>query len=105
MLDAVPVVLLVTGPVGVGKSAVLQEADALLAQAGVPHATVVLEEIARSGPADPDDPHNDGRSRTSSSTMVSARSGRWPRRCWRGPDGRNDEARVVSRITTLVRVA
>jgi len=43
-------VLLVTGPVGVGKSAVLHEADALLVKAGVRHATVELEEIARFWP-------------------------------------------------------
>jgi predicted kinase len=43
-------VLVVTGPVGVGKSAVLHEADALLISAGVRHATVELEEIARFWP-------------------------------------------------------
>lgn len=42
--------LLVTGPVGVGKSAVLHEADELLNGAEIPHATVVLEEIARCWP-------------------------------------------------------
>jgi hypothetical protein len=40
-------VLVVTGPVGVGKTAVLHEADALLVEAGDSHATVELEEIAR----------------------------------------------------------
>lgn len=40
-------VAVVTGPVGVGKSTVLQEADALLVEAGVRHATVELEDIAR----------------------------------------------------------
>jgi len=40
-------VAVVTGPVGVGKSTVLQEADSLLIGAGVPHATVELEDIAR----------------------------------------------------------
>jgi hypothetical protein len=40
-------VLLVTGPIGVGKTAVLREADALLIEAGSSHATVELEEIAR----------------------------------------------------------
>jgi chloramphenicol 3-O-phosphotransferase len=40
-------VLFVTGPVGVGKTAVLYEADALLVDAGIRHATVELEEIAR----------------------------------------------------------
>jgi hypothetical protein len=40
-------VLLVTGPIGVGKTALLHEADSLLIEAGVRHATVELEEIAR----------------------------------------------------------
>jgi len=40
-------VLMVTGPVGVGKSTVLCEADVLLVRAGVLHATVDLDEIAR----------------------------------------------------------
>jgi hypothetical protein len=39
--------LFVTGPIGVGKTAVLREADVLLVEAGVCHATVELEEIAR----------------------------------------------------------
>jgi len=43
-------VLLVTGPVGVGKTAVLREADWLLIEAGAQHATVELEEIARCWP-------------------------------------------------------
>jgi len=47
--DMVPV-LLVTGPIGVGKTAVLHEADALLIEAGSHHATVELEEIARCWP-------------------------------------------------------
>jgi hypothetical protein len=44
-------VAVVTGPVGVGKSTVLQQADALLVEAAVRHATVELEDIARSWPA------------------------------------------------------
>jgi chloramphenicol 3-O-phosphotransferase len=40
-------VLLVTGPIGVGKSTVLSEVDALLVAGGAPHATVELEDIAR----------------------------------------------------------
>lgn len=40
-------VLLVTGPIGVGKTTVLLEADALLIAAGARHATVELEDIAR----------------------------------------------------------
>jgi dephospho-CoA kinase len=40
-------VLFVTGPIGVGKTAVLHEADSLLIEADVRHATVELEEIAR----------------------------------------------------------
>ena len=39
--------LFVTGPIGVGKTAVLHEADSLLIPADVRHATVELEEIAR----------------------------------------------------------
>jgi hypothetical protein len=48
--DVVPV-LLVTGPIGVGKTAVLREADAMLLDAGSRHATVELEEIARCWPS------------------------------------------------------
>jgi hypothetical protein len=48
-------VLIVTGPVGVGKSAVLHEADRLLIDAEIPHATLVFEEIARCWPAPEDD--------------------------------------------------
>jgi len=40
-------VLLVTGPIGVGKTAVLHAADSLLIEAGCRHATIELEEIAR----------------------------------------------------------
>jgi hypothetical protein len=43
-------VAVVTGPGGVGKSTVLHEADQLLHDAGVRHATVELEEIARFWP-------------------------------------------------------
>lgn len=50
-VTAVTRVLLVTGPVGVGKSAVLREADQLLIDAQTRHATVELEEIARCWPA------------------------------------------------------
>jgi hypothetical protein len=49
VLSPVPV-LVITGPVGVGKSAVLHEADVALVEAGIVHATVVLEEIARCWP-------------------------------------------------------
>src|SRR5438309_10699825 len=40
-------VAVVTGPVGVGKSTVLKEADVLLVSAGVAHATIELEDVAR----------------------------------------------------------
>ena len=50
-VTAVTPVLLVTGPVGVGKSAVLREADQLLIEAQTRHATVELEEISRCWPA------------------------------------------------------
>jgi hypothetical protein len=43
-------VLLVTGPIGVGKTAVLHEADSLLVEAGAQRATVELEELARCWP-------------------------------------------------------
>lgn len=39
--------LVVTGPIGVGKTAVLHEADVRLIAAGSRHATVELEELAR----------------------------------------------------------
>src|SRR6266536_4436707 len=51
--------LIVTGPVGVGKSTVLHTVDALLTEADVSHATVVLEEVSRCWPAPPDDPWNE----------------------------------------------
>jgi hypothetical protein len=47
MLLGVIEVGVITGPVGVGKSTVLHEADSLLIRTGVPHATVELEDIAR----------------------------------------------------------
>src|SRR5215831_6218406 len=56
MLASVTPVLVLTGPIGVGKSAVLHEADALLIEASVSHATVVLEEIAGCWPVPPEDP-------------------------------------------------
>ena len=56
MLTSVTPVLLLTGPIGVGKSAVLHEADALLVHASVSHATVVMEEIARCWPVPPEEP-------------------------------------------------
>jgi hypothetical protein len=40
-------VLVVTGAIGVGKTAVLREADSLLVAAGSRHATIELEELAR----------------------------------------------------------
>jgi predicted kinase len=43
-------VLVVTGPIGAGKTAVLREADSLLIEADGCHATVELEEIARCWP-------------------------------------------------------
>ena len=52
-------VLLLTGPVGVGKTAVLLEAGRLLRDARVPHAAVILEEISRSWPAPDDDEWNE----------------------------------------------
>jgi len=40
-------VLFVTGPIGVGKTAVLREADTVLVEAEASHATVELEDIGR----------------------------------------------------------
>lgn len=40
-------VAIVTGPVGVGKSTVLREADALLVGLGISHASLEFEDIAR----------------------------------------------------------
>jgi hypothetical protein len=37
----------VTGPIGVGKTTVLQAADAIVLEADSPHATVELEELSR----------------------------------------------------------
>jgi ribose 1,5-bisphosphokinase PhnN len=48
-------VLVITGPVGVGKSVVLREVDRVLVSAGVPHASVELEELARCWVPGPED--------------------------------------------------
>lgn len=48
-------VLLVTGPVGVGKTAVVHEAHRLLTAARIPHAAVVLETLDMSWPVRGDD--------------------------------------------------
>ncbi len=52
-------VLMITGPVGVGKTTVAEEASALLSNAGVPHALVDLARIGVCWPAPPDDPWNE----------------------------------------------
>lgn len=57
-MSIVPV-LLVTGPVGVGKTAVTAEASGLLRQAGIPHAVVDLAVIGGCWPTPPDDPWNE----------------------------------------------
>jgi hypothetical protein len=58
MTASVPV-LLVTGPVGVGKSTVASEAARLLRDADVPHALVDLAWIGACWPAPADDPWNE----------------------------------------------
>jgi Mrp family chromosome partitioning ATPase len=58
MTASVPV-LLVTGPVGVGKSTVAAEAARLLRQADVPHALVDLAWIEQCWPVPADDPENE----------------------------------------------
>jgi len=49
-------VLVVTGPIGVGKSAVVRRATSLLVAAGIPHAAIMMEEIAGCWPEPPEDP-------------------------------------------------
>jgi hypothetical protein len=58
MTASVPV-LLITGPVGVGKSTVAAEAARLLREAGVPHALVDLAWIGQCWPVPADDPWNE----------------------------------------------
>jgi hypothetical protein len=52
-------VLLITGPVGVGKTTVTAEASWFLRQAGIPHATADLAVIGHCWPEPPDDPWNE----------------------------------------------
>jgi Mrp family chromosome partitioning ATPase len=58
MTASVPV-LLITGPVGVGKSTVAAEAARLLREANVPHALVDLAWIEQCWPVPTDDPWNE----------------------------------------------
>jgi DNA polymerase III delta prime subunit len=58
MTASVPV-LLITGPVGVGKSTVAAEAARLLREANVPHALVDLAWIEQCWPVPADDPWNE----------------------------------------------
>lgn len=58
MPSTVPVLLL-TGPVGVGKSTVLSKIAWLLTQAGLPHAAVDLAVMGQVWPAPADDPWNE----------------------------------------------
>ena len=58
MTASVPV-LLITGPVGVGKSTVAAEAGRLLREADVPHALVDLTWIEQCWPVPADDPWNE----------------------------------------------
>lgn len=52
-------VLLITGPVGVGKSTIAAQAATLLREADVPHALVDLDQIEQSWPVPADDPGNE----------------------------------------------
>lgn len=58
MTASVPV-LVITGPVGVGKSTVAAEAARLLREANVPHALVDLAWIEQCWPVPADDPSNE----------------------------------------------
>jgi hypothetical protein len=58
MATAVPV-LLITGPVGVGKTTVAAEAARLLREANIPHALVDLAWIEQCWPVPADDPWNE----------------------------------------------
>jgi hypothetical protein len=52
-------VLVITGPVGSGKSTIAAEAGELLRKANLPHAVVDLARIGGSWPRPPDDPWNE----------------------------------------------
>jgi predicted kinase len=58
MTSPVPV-LLITGPVGVGKSTIAAQAARLLREADVPHALVDLDRIEQCWPVPADDPWNE----------------------------------------------
>ena len=57
MSDGIPV-LVVTGPVGVGKTTIAGDVSALLADAGIPHACVDMDALRDAWPAPPGDRFN-----------------------------------------------
>ena len=57
MPEHIPV-MVVTGPVGVGKTTIATEISALLAEAGIPHACVDMDGLRDAWPAPPDDRFN-----------------------------------------------
>jgi hypothetical protein len=76
MTASVPV-LLITGPVGVGKSTIAAQAGWLLREADVPHAVVDLPWIGQCWPVPAGDPWNERLShRNLASELVSGRGHR-----------------------------
>ena len=57
MVERIPV-MVITGPVGVGKTTIAGDISTLLADAGIPHACVDVDALRDAWPAPPDDRFN-----------------------------------------------